>query len=526
VYRRLFATFAVLVPAGIVAMAWFEPLAWWAFAVVGPILLVALHDLLQRRHSLLRSFPVIGHGRFLMEAVRPEIQQYFVESNIDGTPFSREFRSVIYQRAKGDRDTLPFGTQRDVRRVGYEWVNHSLAPKTPNDARCRINVGGHGCTAPYSASYLNVSAMSFGALSKNAIMALNGAAKQGGFAHNTGEGGLSCHHLAPGGDIIWQVGTGYFGCRTCDGEFDAEMFTTQSRLPVVKMIEIKLSQGAKPGHGGILPAAKVTQEIADIRGVAVGKDVISPPAHTAFTTPTGLLEFVAKLRELSGGKPVGFKLCLGHRKEFLGICKAMVETKLLPDFITVDGTEGGTGAAPMELSNSVGMPMRHGLRLVHNALRGIGVRPDIRIIAAGKVVTGFHMVRTMALGADMCNAARAMMFALGCIQARRCNANDCPVGVATQDPWRYSALNVADKTKRVAHYHASTIQSFREMLGVMGLDSPDQIQPCHLAQQVSPSRVKHFGEIYAELPEGALLESGSAASEWREDWQAASASRF
>ncbi|NOZ01154.1 MAG: FMN-binding glutamate synthase family protein [Deltaproteobacteria bacterium] len=524
--RKAFLVSAVVVPAAIILIAVRWPLALWSFVLVAPLVLLGLHDVLQRRHSLLRNYPIIGHGRRLMEDIRPEIQQYFVEGNTDGTPFSREFRSVVYQRAKGTMDTVAFGTQRDVDRIEYEWMNHSLAPKTPPEREPRVRIGGSECAQPYDASHLNISGMSFGALSKNAILALNGAAAKGGFCHNTGEGGLSAYHLAPGGGLVWQVGTGYFGCRTSDGRFDPGLFAENAARESVKMIEIKLSQGAKPGHGGILPAAKLTEEIAGVRGVPLGHDVVSPPAHTAFDGPRGLLEFVARLREMSKGKPVGFKLCVGHPSEFLGICKAMVETGLRPDFITVDGGEGGTGAAPLELSNSVGTPLREGLVFVRNSLAGIGVRDQVRIIAAGKITTGFHLFRAMALGADLCNSARGMMMALGCIQARKCNTNTCPVGVATQDPSRTKALDVSDKTRRVYNFQRATIRAFLELAATAGLEGPDEIRPEHVLHREEDHVIRHLGEVYPCLPEGRLLQPDGMPDWWRVRWQAASADRF
>jgi len=526
VIRRLFFTLAVVLPLaiGLAASVWIHAL--WALMVVVPFLMVGFHDVLQRRHSLLRIYPVLGHGRYLFEIARPEIQQYFVESNIDGAPFSREFRSVIYQRAKGAPDTLPFGTQRDVERVGYEWMTHSLAPHEAPDEPPRVKIGGSACSRPYLASYLNISAMSFGSLGKNSILALNHGARMGGFAHNTGEGGLSPYHLEPGGDLVWQIGTGYFGCRTPDGRFDPEKFKEGAGRDAVKMIEIKLSQGAKPGHGGILPASKLSQEIANIRGVPMGNDVISPPAHSVFSTPAGLMEFVARLRELSGGKPVGFKLCIGYRLEFLSICKAMLTTGVHPDFITVDGAEGGTGAAPVELSNSVGMPMRDGLLFVNSALLGIDLRREIRIIAAGKIVTGFHMVRALALGADLCNSARGMMFALGCIQARKCNTNHCPVGITTQDPVRNQGVVVSDKARRVARYHGATIRSFLELVGATGHDSPAEIGPRDVLRRIDTTTIKRYGEIYEYLPEGSLLDRPGVPRAWATNWSRASADHF
>ncbi len=524
--RKTFLMLSPAVTAVIVVLAVWWPNTLWAFVIAGPLIALGVHDLLQRKRSLLRVYPVVGHGRFLMESMRPEIQQYFVESNLDGSPYNREFRSLIYQRAKGDLDTMPFGTQRDVQRVGYEWLNHSLAPKPVVKVCSRVQVGGPDCKKPYLASRLNISAMSFGALSRNAILALNQGAKDGGFAHNTGEGGISEYHLERGGDLIWQIGTGYFGCRTADGNFDADRFAELSKLDVVKMIEIKLSQGAKPAHGGILPAAKLTAEIAQIRGVPMGQDVNSPPAHGAFCTPRGLLEFVANLREVSGGKPIGFKLCIGHRSEFLAICKAMLDTGITPDFITVDGAEGGTGAAPVELTNSVGTPLRHALLFVSNALVGIGLRSQIRIIAAGKIATGFHMFRAQALGADMCNSARAMMFALGCIQARTCNSNKCPVGIATQDPQRAQAVNVEHKASRVTRYHEMTTHGFCELVGATGLDNADDIHPRHVWRQLDPVTVRNLADVYPRLEAGCLLIPDSVPQDWGEDWRTASADTF
>lgn len=524
--RKIFFTLALLIPLliGVSTLRW--PGVIWLLVPVVPLMGLGFFDVVQRKHSLWRIYPFIGHGRYLMEEFRPEIQQYFVESDIDETPFSREFRSVVYQRAKGDLDTRAFGTQRDVNRIGYEWMNHSLAPGAMPDTEPRIKVGGPGCARPYLSSYFNISAMSFGSLSRNAILALNHAARMGQFAHNTGEGGISPYHLEAGGDLVWQIGTGYFGCRTRDGRFDAEQFARNARREAVKMIEIKLSQGAKPGHGGLLPVVKLTREIADIRGVPMGRDVVSPPAHTAFSNPRGLLEFVQRLREISGGKPVGFKLCVGIHSEFFGICKAMLETNLLPDFITVDGAEGGSGAAPLELSNSVGMPMRDGLLFVHAALRGIGVRDNIRIIAAAKIITAFHIFRAMALGADMCNSARGMMFALGCIQARRCNTNTCPVGVATQDPSRVQGLDVKDKGQRVARFHRATLDSLWELVASAGLESPRDIRPHHVLRRADVFTIKHLGELYPVLENGSLVHESRIPEAWRDDWRQASADRF
>lgn len=496
-----------------------------SYVVLLPLFVLGIVDQIQRKQAIRRNFPVVGHGRYLLEAIRPEINQYFIESNTDGKPFDREQRSVVYQRAKGVNDTTPFGTQLDVYQPGYEWIEHSLRARTPASVVPRVIVGAGRCSQPYALALLNISAMSYGSLSRNAILALNTGAKKGGFAHNTGEGGLSPHHLEGGGDLIWQLGTGYFGARAADGNFDPDKFAERSRTTQVKMIEVKLSQGAKPGHGGILPASKLTREIAEIRGVPLGQDVISPPAHKAFDTPRGLLEFVTNLRELSGGKPVGFKLCIGRKTEFLGICKAMLATGLVPDFITVDGAEGGTGAAPLEFSNRVGVPLTEGLVFVHNALIGIGLRDQIRVIASGKVSTGFDIARLIAIGADTCNSARAMMFALGCIQARRCNNNDCPTGVATQNPSLVAGLDVPDKAERVYRFQKATVHAFLELLGASGFDKPEELRPCHLHRRLDFHRTKNYAELFDYL-EPKLLLGDMMPHAWASMWKEASADRF
>jgi glutamate synthase domain-containing protein 2 len=490
-----------------------------AYVVMG------LGDALQTRHSVLRNFPVLGRMRYFLESVRPEIRQYFVESDQEENPFSREMRTVIYQRAKAVLDTSPFGTRRDVYAEGYEWIAHSIAPLHPEPETARMTIGQERCKKPYSASLFNISAMSYGALSTNAIRSLNRGAQMGGFYHNTGEGGISPYHLEPGGDLCWQVGTGYFGCRDHDGNFNPELFEKNATREQVRMIEIKLSQGAKPGHGGILPGEKVNEEIASIRGVRVGQTVHSPPQHSAFQGPTGLMRFVEQLRHLSGGKPVGFKLCVGQPVEFLAIVKAMLETGILPDFVTVDGAEGGTGAAPLEFSNSVGMPLADGLNFVHNALIGAGLRSQLRVISAGKIATGFHVVRQLALGADLTNSARGMMFALGCIQALKCNTNKCPVGVATQNPGLVKGLVVDEKAPRVASFHDRTIASLLELVGAAGLRSPNDLRPHHVFRRVSPAEVRHLGEIYPILEEGSLL-NGTAPEAFKVLWQNADARRF
>lgn len=496
--------------------------AWlWAFLVFGPLFLLGTYDMFQTKHSIRRLYPVLGHFRYLLESVRPEIQQYFVESDTDGTPISREFRSLIYQRAKGERDTRPFGTIFDVNRPGYEWLNHSLQPKHHTDVDPRVEFGGPDCSKPYMAAPLNISAMSYGALSKNAIMALNKGAKIGGFSHNTGEGSMSPYHLEHGGDIVWQLGTGYFGCRDEDGNFNPDTFKKNASKEVVKMIEIKLSQGAKPGHGGILPAAKLTEEIAKIRHVPMGADVVSPPSHSAFSSPIGLLDFVKELRELSGGKPVGFKLCIGRQDEFLAICKAMLETGITPDFITVDGGEGGTGAAPTEMTNSVGTPIRDALIFVNNALLGIGVRDKVRIIASGKMFSAFHVLRALALGADTVNSARGFMLSLGCIQARTCNTDHCPTGIATQNPSRNKAIVVTDKAQRVANFQRETVVNLMELVGAAGLDGIHQLEPKHINRRVQGTDVKSYAQLYPRIEPSCLLDDSSVPENWRDDWSAA-----
>lgn len=523
--RLIFIVISALLCAGLGYWANLWAPALWGFLLVLPPVILGIYDIIQKKSTLLRIYPVIGHARYLLEEIRPEIQQYFIESNLDGMPFDREHRSLVYQRAKGQTDKLPFGTQRDVERAGYEWMHHSIDPKSSQKIEPRVLIGGKDCTQPYAVSHLNVSAMSFGSLGANAIRALNLGAKAGGFYHNTGEGAISAHH-EHGGDLVWQIGTGYFGCRQPDGSFDAEKFREKAMQDNVKMIEIKLSQGAKPGHGGILPAAKITPEIAEIRGVDLGQEVVSPSGHKSIKSPRQLLDFVIRLRELSGGKPVGFKLCVGYRSEFLGICKAMAESGNLPDFITVDGGEGGTGAAPVELSNSVGMPLRDGLIFVDNSLRGFGLRRKITVIASGKIVTGFHIVRALALGADICNSARGMMFALGCIQARRCHTNDCPVGVATQDTSRNRWLDVPDKAQRVARFQSATIRDFLGLLAAAGLDHPGQVRPLHVWRRVQGFTVKHFGELYPVLDEGDLLDPKTVPEDWRMAWDVANPDNF
>lgn len=483
--------------------------AWWLYLLALPLIVVGLYDMLQTEHSLRRNFPLVSRGRWVLEGMRPFLRQYLFESETDGAPVSRMFRSVVYQRAKGESDTVPFGTKFDTYRDGYEWIAHSIAAidihGTISDPR--VKVGGSDCTQPYMASLLNISAMSFGALSSNAIRALNGGASLGGFAHNTGEGGLSKYHLESGGDIIWQVGTGYFGCRTKDGGFDADKFTVTAGRKEVRMIEIKLSQGAKPGHGGILPAIKNTQEIADARGVPVGTIVASPPAHTAFSTPIEFMHFIAKLRDLSGGKPVGFKLCVGRESEVVALCKAMVETGIKPDFITVDGGEGGTGAAPLEFSNSVGMPLRDGLAFLCDCLSGFDLKKDIRVIAVGKIFTAFHIVKNLSIGADMCYSARGFMMSLGCVQSLVCNTNHCPTGVATQDPTLAKGLVVTDKRLRVQGFHAETIEHVNEIVAAAGLRSPRELNRTHVYRRIDQRKVCRYDQLFEYTDVGSLLQA-------------------
>ncbi len=503
--RQIFYVTCSVVIAGMLLTSLVWKPVLWAFVVVGPLMLIGIRDVTQKKHAILRNFPVIGHGRYLLEMIRPEIQQYFIEDNIDGRPFDRNRRAVAYQRAKGIRDTSPFGTQLDVYDIGYEWMNHSLAPHEGHDEPPRIRIGGPACTQPYDASLLNISAMSFGSLSKNAVESLNIGAKMGGFYHNTGEGSVSPYHLKHGGDLCWQLGTGYFGCRAKDGGFEPGLFKEVAAQPSVRMIEIKLSQGAKPGHGGILPAAKITPEIARIRGVPLGQDVVSPPSHKVFSTPSGMMEFVGQLRELSGGKPIGIKLCLGKRREFIAICKAMLETGIAPDYIQVDGGEGGTGAAPLEFANRIGAPLAESLVFVHNALVGFELRKDIKIIASGQVATGFDMAKRIAIGADLCSAARVFMFAVGCIQALRCNANDCPTGVATQHNELMKGLVIDDKGPRAYQYQRNTVASFMHLIAASGLTHPDQLRPWHIHRRINQFDIKHYGEIYDYLEPGELL---------------------
>ncbi|MBD3893908.1 FMN-binding glutamate synthase family protein [Hydrogenophaga sp.] len=508
--------------------------AWIGFGVGGFFFLLfaslsalGLWDLRQSKSALRRNYPVLGHLRYMLEKIRPEIRQYFLEGDTDEAPFSRSQRSLVYARAKGETDKRPFGTQLDVTANGFEWINHSLLPSTLASSDFRLTIGGPLCRQPYDASVFNISAMSFGALSAHAIQALNAGARRGGFAHDTGEGSISAWHRLHGGDLIWEIGSGYFGCRDAAGRFNEDKFKANALEPQVKMIEIKLSQGAKPGHGGVLPAAKVTPEIAAARGVRMGVDCVSPAAHSAFATPMELLHFVARLRELSGGKPTGFKFCVGHPWEWFAIVKAMLETGITPDFIVVDGSEGGTGAAPLEFTDHVGVPLQEGLRLVHNTLVGVNLRDCIKLGAAGKVVSAFDLARAFAVGADWCNSARGFMFALGCIQAQTCHTGACPTGVATQDPLRQQALVVSDKSERVFNYHQQTLKALQELVQASGLQHPCEISARHIVRRVNENEVRLLAQLLPSVAPGALL-SGAQVQHPVFDtyWALARADRF
>ena len=501
---------------------------WWGvlLAVFVFLALVAVYDvLIQKKHTLLRIYPILGHARYILESIRPETQQYFIERNFDGTPFDRDTRSVIYERAKGLGSKKSFGTERKITEPGYEYIPHSMAPSHTVNANPRVRLGGAETLQPYDVSIFNVAAMSFGALSPNAVLAMNKGAAMGGFIHDTGEGSISPYHLEYGADLFWEIGSGYFGCRTEDGDFDPEKFRERAALPAVKATYLKISQGAKPGLGGMLPGDKVDEIIAQTRGVRVGQGVISPPFHRVYSTPRELVRFMGTMRELSGGKPVGFKICAGSRIEFLAVCKAMVEEDITPDFIVVDGAEGGTGAAPLEYSDRVGFPLTDGLVLVHNALVGAGLRDRVKIGATGKIVTGFDIIKRMCQGADFMASARGMMMATGCIQSQLCHTNECPVGVATQDPKRWKALDVEDKANRVRNFHDATVQEAVGMLASMGLENFDQLSPSMLFRRTSDEYAETYAELYNWLEPGELL-SGTRFHAWAEDWELADPERF
>lgn len=481
---------AVVIPAFSYSYGWL-----WLLPITVGLSIVATLNMLQTQHSILRNYPVIGYLRYFFESIRPEFRQYFFESDLDGRPFSRRARSIVYQRSKNVKQTVAFGMQADANAIGHEWVAHALFPTRLPSEDLRVVIGGSACKQPYRASILNIGAMSYGALSKTAIGALNGGAKLGGFAHNTGEGGISEYHLQ-GGDLVWQIGTGYFGCRDKEGKFCPETFRKNALRDEVKMIELKLSQGAKPGHGGILPAKKNTPEIAAIRNIEPYTTVFSPPGHTAFSDPVGLMLFIGQLRELSGGKPVGFKLCLGDKQEFVDICNSINVTRIFPDFITIDGAEGGTGAAPLEFTDHLGMPLYDALAFASGALRLFGYDKEIKLIAAGKIITGFDILKALSLGASACYSARGMMFSLGCIQALKCDSGECPVGIATQEPSLYKGLSVSDKRVRVANYHKNTIQAVAELMDACGFTPPGEIDPGRFFRRVDTLTVKSFSEIY------------------------------
>ena len=523
---ELFMRFGpTLVVVLMIALSLTVPALRWGLALSLPLLGLAIYDFVQRKHTLWRNYPLLAHIRWIMEDLRPYARAYIVEGDLEGRPFNHDQRALVYARSKGELDSHPFGTELDVYSDEYEWLAHSIVPNADAPGEWRVDVGSSQCERPYSAALLNISAMSFGSLSANAIMALNKGAKAGNFYHDTGEGGLSRYHRSHGGDLVWEIGSGYFGCRTEDGSFDPEKFAETAQDDQVKMIEIKLSQGAKPGHGGVLPGQKVTEEIAEARGVPVGKDCISPAGHSTFSTPTGLLEWAAQLRDLSGGKPVGIKLCVGKPHEVFAIMKAMRETGIRLDFITVDGAEGGTGAAPVEFSNRVGMPLREGLILVRNALVGTGLKPEVKIAAAGMVHSGAGMAINFGLGADWCNAGRAFMFALGCVQSMKCHADTCPTGIATQDATRQRGLVVPDKAERVARFQRHTLHSFREMVMAMGLDNPWQIAPCHISERLDSARADSIDTIYGFLEPGQLLDDPTS-TQYARYWDAAQAHTF
>ncbi len=527
-YSAYIASWLLLLASVPLALRW--PGWWWGVVAGGLLVLLGSWDLLQTRTTLRRNYPILAHFRYGLESVGPEMRQYFIESDTAEAPFSRQQRTLVYRRAKNVMDVVPFGSLQDPYAVDYEWINHSLAPTRIADHDFRIVVGA-GRRQPYVASVFNISAMSFGSLSANAIRALNEGARRGGFYHDTGEGSISPYHLENGGDLVWEIGSGYFGCRDAGGRFDPVRFAEQAARPQVRMIEVKLSQGAKPGHGGVLPAAKVSAEIAATRGVPVGVECVSPASHSAFSTPIGLLEFVARLRELSGGKPVGFKLAIGHPWEWFGIAKAMHESAslapdLLPDFIVVDGAEGGTGAAPAEFIDHIGVPMHEALLLVHNTLVGLGLRDRVRVAAAGKITSAFDIARTLALGADWCNAARGYMFALGCIQSMSCHTDRCPTGIATQNPHRWKHLDPADKAARVHNFHDNTLRALRDLLCAAGLDHPSDLGPEHILRRVSPVEIRSLAALYRYLRPGELLQHIPGHAVFHDFWAEARSDAF
>ncbi|ALM54712.1 FMN-binding glutamate synthase family protein [Halomonas huangheensis] len=522
-----FSTYALSIAGLLISLIGlaFDGLWWIGVGVFAALVTLGTFDLLQRKRTVSRNYPILAHMRYLLESIGPEFRQYFIEADTDQVPFSREQRNLVYRRAKNDVDKKPFGSLHDMNAPGYEWMSPSLAPVHITDQNFRIVIGENR-VQPYSASVVNISAMSFGALSPNALSALNEGARNGGFYHTTGEGAISPYHLR-GGDLVWQLGSGYFGCRRDDGGFDPEKFRRNAQRDEVKMIEIKLSQGAKPGHGGILPAAKVTREIAVTRGVPAGKDVVSPSCHSTFSTPREMIGFIQTLRELSGGKPVGIKLAIGHPWEWFAMVKAMREEGDHPDYIVVDGGQGGTGAAPLEFINRLGMPLDDALNLVHNTLIGAGLREQIRIGASGKIITAFDICRTMAIGADWVNMARGFMFSLGCIQAQSCHNDRCPSGVATQDPLRGKRLDITDKSERVENFHTNTLHALREMLEAAGLQHPGELGPEHIIRRLDNGSARPYISLLNRLKPNELLEGGATDHPiYREFWEMATADSF
>jgi len=494
----------IVLSAASIACAIYWPMIW-AIAILAPLAAIAIYDYFQKRHALRRNYPLVARVRWLFEDLRPFLRGYIVESDTEGRPFSIDQRSLVYARAKGDNDAHPMGTELNVYSQEYEWLSHSIMPVEDAPQSWHLRIGGPDCKKPYDSALLNISAMSFGSLSARAVEALNKGAAIGGFAHDTGEGGISRYHRIHGGHLIWEIGSGYFGCRMPDGRFDPGRFAETAADDQVKMIEVKLSQGAKPGHGGMLPGPKVTPEVAEARDIEAWKDCNSPAAPSAFSTPAGMMEWLAQLRDLSGGKPVGFKLCVGMPHEIMALVKAMIETGITPDFIVVDGAEGGTGAAPQELTDNVGMPMREGLICVRNALVGTDLKNRVRIGAAGKIHSGAGMARAFALGADWCNAARAFMFSLGCIQSMNCHTGECPTGVATQVEWRQEGLVVEDKATRVARFQADTLHSLREIVVAMGLENPWAISHRDLWLRTDSVKAEQMTQLYRFLEPGQLL---------------------
>jgi len=525
-----FAPYLIIIALFAASLAWLGASGWqgWRWGpmvILGGLTLIGLFDLIQTRHTLWRNFPVIGRVRWMAEELRPFLRSYIVESETEGRPFNHEDRALVYRRAKNVPSVEPFGSHLDNHKPPHEYLAHSIAAKHPASYDFRVMIGEGRCAKPYCASVYNISAMSFGSLGARAIEALNRGAAKGGFYHDTGEGGVSRFHKAGGGDLVWELGSGYFGCRAPDGRFDPDQFEATAKLDQVKMIEIKLSQGAKPGHGGVLPGSKVTEEIAEARGIKVGETCVSPPYHPEFSTPLELMVFIKRLRELSGGKPVGFKLCVGRRHEFLAIVKAMLESGERADFILVDGAEGGTGAAPAEFLDHIGAPLREGIAFVRNALVGAGLKDEIRIGASGKQITAYQIATSLVLGADFVNSARGFMFALGCIQSLQCHTNRCPTGIATTDPGRQRGLVIPDKTERVLMFHKNTLKALAEVIGAMGVEHPRELTPDMVYKFVAEGPARRARELRVMLKPGDLL-TRPLETPLGADWQQARADSF